>query len=86
MIFIYELTKIKFTNLVLLKTIYNLQWNRLYIYIYIYYQQITNNNLITYELKELNIKVEPVRRFAHRAMVALNFLRVVIKKLKLYKI
>ena len=43
------------------------------IYIYIYYQQITNNNLITYELKQLNIKVEPVRRFAHRAMVALNF-------------
>ena len=73
MIFIYELTKIKFTNLVLLKRIYNLQWNRLYIYIYIYYQQITNNNLITYELKQLNIKVEPVRRFAHRAMVALNF-------------
>ena len=73
MIFIYELTKIKFTNLVLLKRIYNLQWNRLYIYLYIYYQQITNNNLTTYELKQLNIKVEPVRRFAHRAMVALNF-------------
>ena len=46
MIFVRELLKIRYKNLILLKTIYNLNYQ----IDYLYYQYIPNNNLILYEL------------------------------------